>query len=126
MTGTVFRVEHEDGCGCYSNSRRGLSSFLDDMLDRHNTDPDGHPNPQNDVGIDRCMDAKEFCGFESMESLEQWFTEDELAELERLGFYVIKVSGAEMTAVGKEQVLFIKPEPEKILKKPKILLDIAF
>ena len=109
----VFRVEHEDGIGCYYHRSR-MHGFLDDMHHRHNADTEMHPSPFNDIKIDRSMHSDEFCGFESMESLEQWFTENDLIKLDQLGFSVIELNGVEITAVGEKQVLFTKSDPEKI------------
>ena len=125
MTDTIFRVEHEtDGAGCYYK-RYGMSNFLDAMHEAHSADVEGHPNPQNDVGIDRCIGEKEFCGFKSMESLCQWFMDDEISKLYKIGFPVIELNDVKITAIGEKQVLFIK-NAEKILKKEKILLDKGF
>ena len=99
---------------------------MDAVHQYHSADIDGHPNPQNDIGINRCISKNEFCGFESMESLNQWFTEEEIIELWWLDFKAVELNDVEITAVGEKQILFIKPEPEKILKKSEILLDIAF
>ena len=126
MTSTVFRVEHKiDGEGCYKD-RGGVDNFLDNMHERHSNDIDEHPNPQADVGINRCINNFEYCGFENMESLRRWFTEDDLIELAWLDYEIIELNGVEITAVGKKQVLFIKPEPEKILEKSENILDIEF
>lgn len=126
MTGTVYRVEHEtDGQGCYFG-RWDTSDFLFNMIDRHSGDTDGHPNPQNDIGIDRCMGEKEFCGFNSMESLQQWFTENDLIELEQLNFNVVELNDVKITAIGEKQVLFVKSEPEKICYNTDFSLDIEF
>ncbi len=126
MTDTIFRVEHKtDGGGCYGSTRYGESDLLDAMQDEHNSDLHDHPCPQNDRGILRPINNNEFCGFESMESLNQWFMEEEITELQQCGYEVIELNDVEITAVGEKQVLVIK-NAEKILKKEKILLDIAF
>lgn len=127
MIGTVFRVEHEEtGQGCYSYAATAPGfEFLNDMRLRHNACGE-HLTPSSDVGIGRdAIVPNEFCGFESMQQLHAWFTDEELSELEWLDYHVIKIENAEITAVGKKQVLFLKPEiPVKTLNKNEILLDI--
>lgn len=108
MTGTVYRVEHKvDGNGCYKG-RGGYSNELDAMFRIHEANMKTYPNPSNDNGINRSAKNDEFCGFESMDSLCNWFTDDEIEILEENDFEIIQLDNVEITVIGDKQVLFRK------------------
>lgn len=103
----IFRVQNAEGKGPYS-----LGGESWDILEKHNDPdvPDGrktHPAPCDDPGILRWMEKSEYCGFESLEALVEWFSGEELALLEILGFTIVPVRGR-ITSMGQKQLLFTK------------------
>ena len=68
----VFRIQHKkDGYGPYRSE--GVEGEIHDFC-RNHTHYNGHPNSCYDVGIGRYMEDDELCGFETMESLKDWFS----------------------------------------------------
>ncbi len=127
MIGTIFRIEHDNtGRGCYVDSGKQDNDWLKMMVHEHGyVSEDVHPCPREDIGIKRHIKrGDEFCGFKDMQQLHEWFTDEELCELELLGYQVVKIEDIEITAIGEKQVLFRKPA-EKICENSENLLDIA-
>lgn len=110
----VYRVQDRDGIGPYFG---GGESY--NLLD-HNGDVNFHPSPRRDKKIQRSVRDNELCGFESLKSLSQWFTSEELDALYKIGFYIVRCKG-QITAKGEKQVLFV---PQKCNFQKKIFLDI--
>ena len=101
----IYRVADKDGIGPYQ------SELAWSLLGSHNgCDQDGnrhHPGPHQDEGIKRRPHDSEFCGFATMDDLHNWFSDDELAELAKHGYSIVKESGF-VTAIGQKQILFRK------------------
>jgi hypothetical protein len=91
----VYRVQNKDGmgpynCGCHPDPRSSPTK----------------PTPQNDIGILRRPEySEEFCGFQSLQSLLDWFPDPILVILHEKGFFICVIE-AEITAWGQYQVLF--------------------
>jgi len=96
----IYRVADDHGLGPYQNPDLSWG-----LLSSHN-DPH-HPGPHQDKGIKRRPQDNEFCGFATMEDLHSWFSDDELAELEKHGYSIVKEAGY-VTAIGNKQILFKK------------------
>ena len=102
----VYRVQNKKGDGPY---RKGMTRSV---LFRHWLSPE-HPTPFGDIGICREPGKDELCGFESLEDLHGWVSQDEIEELSKLGFEIVVVRGL-VTAVGAKQLLFEKmPEEDR-------------
>ena len=98
---TVFRVENEQGVGPYRSD-----NLCDGILNHHNGSKK-HPNPWHDPLIHRYMEKDEFCGFESLDALFEWFSDEEIDALELQGYYMVQTQGI-VTAKGEKQLLFKK------------------
>ena len=85
----------------YSNKR------VKKMVDRH-TNLELRPTPRKDKGIDRTLEAGEFCGFRNVKQLKRWFTKEELKTLKDNSFVIKRYStyDFEITAIGERQILF--------------------
>lgn len=101
----VYRVENDEGKGCYQEGAVALN-----RLEHHNSynHVKRHPLPSEDFGIDRYPLKDEKCGFKDMKQLKAWFTPKELKRLARNGFKVVELYVAEVTAYGEQQLLFIE------------------
>ena len=97
---SVWRVENEEGEGCYIDT--------DILLDYCHTDENGRPNPRFDKGILRYPKQEELCGFESREQAIEWFDYGLLRVLYREGYRLKKFDNVNITARGQKQILFIK------------------
>jgi hypothetical protein len=100
---TIYRVEDENGQGCYS----AHLPELERMYARHAFNGVNYPRPQEDKGIEMKPEKDEFCGFKNIEQALSWFTEEDLKLLKRYGFELKKVEVEAITAVGEKQVLAI-------------------
>jgi hypothetical protein len=100
----VYRVEDEDGYGCYTTS---TDNFYHKHLLKHQ-DLERTPTPEHDRGIDRFLREKEICGFLNLEQANNWFTKKELKLLEGEGFELKKVKVRRITAIGEKQVLAVR------------------
>ena len=98
---TVFRVENEEGIGPYRNE-----NICCGVLNHHNSS-EKHPNPWYDPLIHRQMEEDEFCGFESLDALFEWFSDEEIDALELQGYHMVQTQGI-VTAKGEKQLLFKK------------------
>ena len=97
----VYRVENKEGKGCY---RKGY--FTEWLTREHDLNFKKYPPPHYDKGIDRLPVEGELCGFKDKEQALDWFTQEELSKLRKLGFYLERIEGAEVTAIGEKQILF--------------------
>jgi hypothetical protein len=104
MKNYIYRVENDDGIGCYSCH----FSELEAMYIRHKKTRRKRPLPQMDKGIDRNMTEAEICGFISLRQAEKWFTKNELNKLLFFGCSLKKVKISKITARGQKQVLAIR------------------
>lgn len=102
----IYRVEDENGEGCYSCHLEDLEK----MYNRHTFNGINYPRPQEDIGIQRTTKEFEICGFKDMEQALSWFTEEDLKLLNACGFKLKKVAVLLITAVGEKQVLAIRKE----------------
>ena len=96
----VWRIENEHGIGPY----RSCATCIDD------SSTEDHPTPHHDKKIGRYICYMEYCGFESIYSLYDWFTAEEIRELQYEGFEIVKYEvgkEVQITAVGERQVLFV-------------------
>jgi hypothetical protein len=115
---TVFRVENEEGKGPYTSTREPC------LLDAH-SDDGKHPLPYEDgvfaYEIDQySKDARKHSyGFPSVESVSNWFNDEELVWLSQEGFSIntYEVSQKHVRQ-GKMQLAFLK---EKATFKGKFL-----
>lgn len=103
----VYRVASKYGVGPYQDAELFWT-----LLQSHSfsTDQNGkpdHPGPHQDEGIKRRPHDTEFCGFATMEDLHNWFSDEELEELAKHGYSIVKESGY-VTAIGEKQILFKK------------------
>ncbi len=96
---TVYRIEDVDHSGPYTGFN---------MLSKEFPSWGNMPTPDIDSGINRWPRSYEFCGFNSMQQLSEWFTEHELAWLFNKGYNVVKLDDIEITATGEHQVLFVR------------------
>lgn len=104
---TVYRIQHKETKeGPYNGNLAYSKPYLIEMSDRHKASGDRHPHPRYDAPIGRGSNDEEFCGFNSMEQLQEWFTGDELSELSGLGFEVVCLEDVTVTAIGDKQILF--------------------
>ena len=96
---TIFRVQDDRGLGPYRNE-----NLRDGILASH-SEPfnDDYPCPFIEIG--RNLNDNEKCGFLSLHYLLNWFSSDELLEMEKNGYHITPVWG-KITGVGKRQVFF--------------------
>ena len=99
----IWRVENENGVGCYS------AHFLEleDMYEIHAHSWTRHPLTIDDIGIQRNIKEEEICGFKDKKQALKWFTKNELKFLKSLGFELKKREVKEITAYGQKQLLAI-------------------
>lgn len=103
----VYRVQNDDGYGPY-----GCNAFKTGVTSSdwaRDTDPfhENHPCPYED-GIDRHPPSW-LCGFDSLDKLLEWFTKEEINNLEALGFNVYEIHLDEDTygiVYGDMQLIF--------------------
>lgn len=103
----VYRVQHrEDGSGPYFGSR-AVGSSLD-------YSPLSHPEPQDDGIGWKSIRADKLCGFQSIEAVLSWFSQNDLKFLHSMGFILAAYSVAEKKiARGNSQLLF--PEDSELI-----------
>lgn len=88
LGGKVYRVEHKrDGFGPYQllDTRSDRSSNMTLSLSSRHSGCPYHPTP---FASGYAMKAGEVCGFDSVNQLCEWFTEDETIQLEDNGFLI--------------------------------------
>ena len=98
---TVYRIQNSKGKGPYVRSTLPWT-----ILAAHNL-CEQHPNPFSDHGINRECKRYERCGFLSLHYLLNWFSNEEVEELQKRGYWITPMLGT-VTAVGKYQILFKK------------------
>jgi len=99
----IYRVENEEREGCYA--------FVEDtfkILGEHFINLEKYPEPLIDKKIKRNPLTEEICGFLNLEQSKKWFSDIELLELEKLGYYLKEVEVKKITAIGERQVLAIR------------------
>lgn len=94
----VFRVENNEGKGCYRDRKTLL------ILKRH-LDSKKHPLPKNDILISREIEKEEICAFYDLHQVCNWFNYKELKNLKELGYTLKLVQVKQITAFGKTQIL---------------------
>ena len=116
---TIFRVQDENGYGPYRPNYMLLSDIQNDIrndilygdllrLKRvEDTEDDPHPTPCADKLIQRNCEMHEYFGFIDHEQALNWFPQEILDKLEKIGFFLCEVKGT-ITAIGEKQVLFKK------------------
>ena len=115
----AFRIEHEtENIGPYRAISEEHQQFSDELSEAHDEDINGHPCPQDDLGIERDQKRNEVCAFKSWEQLTTWFTGEELDFCQENGFIIKPVRG-KITAIGKCQILII---PEELLTEEVVIL----
>lgn len=110
----VYRIEKEDGVGPYFS--RNYKDLVDEngmtMLEYHGGDYINHPCPPED-GI-RDIEPEEFCGFESMDALNDWF-EDWIPILIEAGYKIVTYDvSTSFVRFGKKQLVFNKDFAERV------------
>jgi hypothetical protein len=103
----VYRVQNRNGKGPYT------SDFLNDGNSEW---VKTHPSPVTDEGIKRFPKYTEYCGFDSLDDLLNWFKIDTLIKLTRHGYQICMVE-ANVTAKGQFQVLFERIPGEPLFCK---------
>lgn len=106
----IFRIEDQNGMGPYNSKFIGLDWQINSHLN-----PNSHPSPDVDIGLRSKIEEIKwirslfYCGFESMQSLNQWFHPKELIALLNAGFTVVTYECSEgYLYVGDRQVIFWK------------------
>ena len=97
----IWRIEDGEGNGCYR------SSDTITILNRHYKSK-GHPEPHQDVEIERKIRKDEICGFLNKKQAMKWFNEIELHYLREAGYNLKQVEVKKITAIGRTQVLAIR------------------
>lgn len=108
----VWRVENFQGSGPYQGTSMGSWA---DSSEKHNNNAIC-PEPRSDAGLADAwmnMDYSErdayLFGFSSLEQLQAWFSETELAKLKSMGYYVTCFEIPEpYIIVGSLQLIFKK------------------
>lgn len=107
MSEYIYRVEDENGEGCYS----AHLPELERMYIKHaDIGFPVYPRPIDDIGIQREIDNKEICGFASIGQALNWFSKYELRRMKKFGFELKKVEVEKITGYGVRQVLAIRKE----------------
>jgi len=99
----VFRVENENGTGCYQAHLPELYDMYEDHAEDYH-----RPHALSDKGIERIADKMEIHAFKDMEQARKWFTEKDLELVKEFGFELKEVEAKEITAVGEKQILIIR------------------
>lgn len=104
----VYRVEDSEGRGPY----RKRAGYVHEWSKDENGHNDyNHPSPYQD-GLPGMWDMESYiCGFKSKAQLKAWFSEEELSNLEALGFSIktFEVPKSDVK-VGGKQVIFLRPK----------------
>jgi hypothetical protein len=99
----VYRLENSEGLGPYS-SRKGLHYLCSLNLKERG------PSPENDHFPNEAMEfldsKKAYCAFLSVDQLKSWFSDEDIAELEKVGFSIVEKQ-AKKIWLGGHQVLYI-------------------
>ena len=101
----IWRIQNKDGIGPYSVATTEKSPAVNEMQNNHNMKLDVYPSTYSDIGIKRCPSKRELHGFINESQMRNWFSEDDFQVLSEDGFEVVVMDG-EITAVGRNQVLF--------------------
>lgn len=91
MLAEFVRIENTEGKGPYNTYHNVRSIFT------HNS-CNGHPSPHDDDMGYGPFDGRIF-GFVSVNAMCEWFTEEELVELENNGFEIVSVIAESDTAI---------------------------
>jgi hypothetical protein len=105
---TIWRIENEEGIGCYVVHLPELER----MYIKHGRDKINHPIPRNDIGIKRYKEEFEICGFINKEQALNWFNKYEIKKLKTFGFNLKEIKVAAITAIGKKQILAVRTQEE--------------
>ena len=106
----IYRIENEKGVGPY----RG-GDPLDMAESFRHTSRCGRPTPCMDKDFKAWWNIKGFYeawrwsfGFKSIDQLRRWFSDKEIKELEKHGFYVVAIPRfmIDRIKVGSKQVIF--------------------
>jgi hypothetical protein len=105
MSVYIYRVEDENGEGCYS----AHLPELERMYNKHaNIGLPVYPQPIDDVGIQMNPEPDEICGFKDKVQALSWFSKYELRRMKKFGFELKKVEVEAITAIGERQVLAVR------------------
>ena len=109
MLYNLIRVEAADGKGMYRNDIVTIMEIdeLADLRYRHSTCNDnGMPTPEND-GIRCFKEGLHYCGYKSLEQIQQWIMPEEFSILIREGFRIYLYVVTELLE-SRNQVVFDK------------------
>ena len=99
----VYRIQFTEDCevGAYTAN----FPVCCEMANEHSNDPNYHPAPINDTGIDRFINPDEYCGFTEPAQLLKWFR-GYIPQLLQSGFEIVCLTNVTITAIGEYQCLF--------------------
>lgn len=103
---SIFRIENNKKEGCYRNNWE--CAYRRKMTNKHDRNKRKYPIPEEDIGICRSIKTNEICGFLNLEQVYNWFCDEELIILEKLGYNLKKIKVQKITAIGEKQVLAIR------------------
>jgi hypothetical protein len=98
----LFRSHYIKGTEVYGHCEALTPKMISDIKKKH----DGFPNPFFDKEL-REIYSYEFCGFKSMQQLNEWFTKYQLKKIIAIGFKIYLIEIDECRA-SKYQVLYKK------------------
>lgn len=113
----VYRIEDKEG---WLGPYRWHTNYIWSLYrgpDKHDR-RESHPLPMED-GIWNFEEKVDYCAFESLAKLKEWFNDDEIQALEREGFVLAlyKISKPKIK-FGRKQVVFPKKYARLIDMKP--------
>jgi|GEM_PF-3078167 len=114
-----IRVEHPySGKGIWNakneKSKRFISYLSNEQVfsNRHKE----FPNPYRDEGLENFIENVHFCGFKSIEQMNEWIFKNELKEFISMGFKIYSITTSKCL-IGQYQICYKK---EDILSKEDI------
>lgn len=119
----VYRVEDENKEGPYINKMFSCRDWSENT-DIH-WDKDTHPTRGVDMFLYKLHDRDDLnsyelddfiCAFDSMEQLNEWFTEQEIEDLNEYGFNIVKYDIDDkyiLEGNSKKQIMFLPSEKIK-------------
>ena len=116
----VWRVQNKSGAGPYNTDTNKIWYW------RNGAATVDRPNPHDDAfgyiqrqRIEALFDARKgSCGFDTKRKAMAWFSDDALAELEGLGFHLVKVKAKTIIRnKDAKQCIFISDKRKKRSKK---------
>src|SRR5262245_43472954 len=116
ITNAVYRIQDADGRGPYKPGWSHVWQERRCLIDgsKHPTFMDEFPGIVDRINVRFAVAGGDFgCGFRTMEQLERWFDEAEIAKLRSFGYGIVRLTPDEILAESDKQLVFWSRKPLK-------------